>query len=62
MAPTGWPLALMVWAYTLISFCLASAVKIGVYRLLDNRAAYQARHLERVEAHVATSGSKGISQ
>ena len=62
MAPTGWPLALMVWAYTLISFCVASAVKIGVYRLLDNRADYQARHLERVEAAVAHSGPKGISQ
>lgn len=55
MAPTGWTLALMVWAYTLISFCLASAVKIGVYRLLDNRVDYQARHLKRVEGHISTS-------
>jgi len=62
MAPTGWPLALMVWGYTLISFCIASAIKIGVYRLLDNRAIYQSRHLERVEAHVGASGSKGIPQ
>ena len=55
MAPTGWPLALMVWAYALISFCLASLVKIGIYRLLDNRADYQARHLARVEGHISAS-------
>ena len=29
MSPTGWPLALLVWAYTLVSFFVASAVKIG---------------------------------
>ena len=55
MAPTGWPLALMVWAYTIVSFFVASAIKIGVYRLLDHRAADQARHLRRVEASVAAS-------
>ena len=25
MAPTGWPLALLVWAYALVSFMVASA-------------------------------------
>jgi H+-transporting ATPase len=53
MAPSGWPLALMVWAYTIVSFCVASAIKIGVYRLLDHRAANQARHLRRIEGSVA---------
>ena len=53
MAPTGWLLALMVWGYTLVSFAIASAIKIGTYRLLDHRAASQARHLLRVEGHVA---------
>jgi H+-transporting ATPase len=55
MAPTGWPLALMVWAYTLVSFMVASAVKIGTYRLLEHRAEHQARHLTRVESHVSTA-------
>ncbi|PNE09669.1 MAG: hypothetical protein CR217_18850 [Beijerinckiaceae bacterium] len=53
LAPTGWPYALMVWAYALGSFMLASAVKIGTYRLLEHRAEHQARHLTRVESHVA---------
>jgi H+-transporting ATPase len=55
MAPTGWPLALMVWGYALVSFLVASRVKIGAYRLLEQRAAYQERHLGRVESHVGTS-------
>ena len=54
MAPTGWPYALLIWGYTLVSFFVASAIKIGVYRLLDHRAARQARHLHRIEASVAT--------
>jgi H+-transporting ATPase len=53
MAPTGWLLALMVWGYTLVSFLVASMIKIGTYRLLDYRAAHNARHIRRVEAHVA---------
>jgi H+-transporting ATPase len=53
MAPTGWPLALLVWAYALVFFGLASAVKLAVYRLLDHRAARQARHLSQIEGRVA---------
>ena len=53
MAPAGWPYALLIWAYTLVSFFVASAIKIGVYRLLDHRAASQARHLHRIEESVA---------
>ncbi len=49
MASTGWPLALMVWGYTLVSFAVASAIKIGVYRLLKHSPARQSRHLDRVE-------------
>ena len=39
MVPTGWPLALMVWGYSLVSFGVASAIKIAVYRMLDRHAA-----------------------
>ncbi len=53
MAPAGWPYALLIWAYALVSFFVASTIKIGVYRLLDNRAASQARHLHRIERSVA---------
>jgi H+-transporting ATPase len=53
MTPTGWGLALMVWAYALVFFILASAVKIGTYRLLEYRALHHERHLARIESHVA---------
>ena len=53
MAPTGWKLALLVWAYTLVSFLIAMTVKIGVYRMLEDRAARQARHLSRAERRVS---------
>ena len=49
MSPTGWPLALIVWAYALVSFFVASAVKIGVYQMIAHRPGRQARHLARVE-------------
>ncbi|HTO79510.1 MAG TPA: plasma-membrane proton-efflux P-type ATPase [Methylocystis sp.] len=49
MAPTGWPLALIVWAYTLVTFFGASAAKLAAYRLLDYRPVRQAEHLARVE-------------
>ena len=39
----------MVWAYALVSFFVASAVKIGVYRMIAHQPARQARHLARVE-------------
>ncbi|MGX7742038.1 plasma-membrane proton-efflux P-type ATPase [Rhodopseudomonas parapalustris] len=55
MTPTGWQLALMVWAYALTSFAVASIVKVATYRLLDHRGARQARHLRRVEAHVTSA-------
>ncbi len=53
VAPTGWELALMVWGYALISFLVASAIKIGTYRLMEHRAIYQTRYLARIEGHVA---------
>ncbi|HUI21978.1 MAG TPA: plasma-membrane proton-efflux P-type ATPase [Methylocella sp.] len=55
MTPTGWPYALMVWAYTLVSFMVASMIKIGTYGLLEHRARHQACHLTRVESHVAVA-------
>jgi H+-transporting ATPase len=52
MASTGWTLALMVWAYTLVSFMVASMIKIATYQLLDHHPR-QVRHLARIEHHVA---------
>ena len=49
MAPTGWPLVLLVWGYTLVSFFVASAIKAGTYQLLN----HQARHLARLAQHIA---------
>ncbi len=53
MAPTGWLLVLMVWGYTLVSFFVASAIKIGTYRLLHYKTLKHDRHLARIEGHVA---------
>lgn len=53
MAPTGWELALLVWAYALASFLIAGVLKVGLYRLLEYRSARQSRHLARIEHHVA---------
>ncbi len=53
MAPIGWWLALFVWAYTLVSFFVANAVKVGTYRLTGHLVHSHARHLARVEGHVA---------
>jgi H+-transporting ATPase len=49
MSPTGWPLALLIWAYALVSFFVASAVKIGVYGMITHSPGRQARHLARAE-------------
>jgi H+-transporting ATPase len=49
MTATGWPLALLVWGYTLVSFFVASATKIGTYWLLEHSTTWQARHLARIE-------------
>ncbi len=49
MAPIGWGLALFVWAYTIVSFFVANAVKVATHGLLDQRMASHARHLQRVE-------------
>jgi H+-transporting ATPase len=53
MTSTGWPLALMVWGYAIASFAVGSVLKIATYRLLEHRSAHEARHLSRVERHVA---------
>jgi H+-transporting ATPase len=52
VTPTGWPLALMVWGYAIVSFLIASVIKVGTYRLLEHRVYHQERHLARVERHV----------
>ncbi|WP_284052202.1 plasma-membrane proton-efflux P-type ATPase [Stakelama marina] len=53
MQPVGWRLALFVWGYALVSFAIASGLKMVVYSLLDHRARHQARHLSRIEGHLA---------
>jgi H+-transporting ATPase len=52
MAPIGWDLALLVWGYALVFFLIGSAVKIAVYRTLQNHSRRQEQHLARVEGHV----------
>jgi H+-transporting ATPase len=53
MAPIGWWLALFVWGYTLVSFFVANVVKIWAYQLLRHVHPSHARHLARVERHIA---------
>jgi H+-transporting ATPase len=53
MAPIGWRLALFVWGYTIVSFFVANVVKVSAYRLLNNVAPSQVRHLARIERHVS---------
>jgi H+-transporting ATPase len=53
MAPTGWWVALLVWAYTLVSFFVANALKVATYRLIGHLLPWHARHLARIEGHVA---------
>jgi len=38
MEPTEWSYALLVWAYALTAFLIASAIKAVAYRLLGTRA------------------------
>ncbi len=53
MAPIGWWLAAFVWGYTIVSFFVANTVKIMTYRLLGHLVPSHARHLARIEGHVA---------
>ena len=43
----------MVWGYTLVSFFVASAVKIGDLSAARHLVASHVRHLARIEGHVA---------
>ncbi|MDR2013848.1 MAG: plasma-membrane proton-efflux P-type ATPase [Rhodanobacter sp.] len=54
MTPVGWGLALLVWGYALVFFLVASAVKVGAYRLLDRRS--HRAHLDRIERRMAEGG------
>ena len=53
MAPIGWWLAFLVWAYTIVSFFVANVVKVSTYRLLGHLVPSHVRHLARIEGHVA---------
>ena len=44
----------MVWVYALVFFMIASAVKIGIYRLLEYKSLRHEHHLLRIEGHVST--------
>jgi hypothetical protein len=48
--PIGWKYALAVWAYALAWLPIASAVEVGVRRLVDLQAHHQVRNLVRIEA------------
>jgi H+-transporting ATPase len=54
--PIGWTYALAVWGYALAEFLLTSPMKIMAYRLIEHRAEFQARHLERVHRPMHSSG------
>jgi H+-transporting ATPase len=53
MAPTGWWLAALVWAYTIISFVVANALKVATYEMLGHLVPSHVRHLARVERRAA---------
>jgi H+-transporting ATPase len=55
MAPTGWPLVLMVWGYSVVSFMVVSGLKIGTYWLLEHSTGWQARHLAQFERSLRNS-------
>lgn len=45
----GWPLALMVWGFSLLSFTVNATAKVGLVKLMSYRAGHQSRHLDRLE-------------
>jgi H+-transporting ATPase len=53
MAPTGWWVAAIVWAYTIVSFFVANAIKVGTYRLIGHLVPSHVRHLAHIEGHVS---------
>jgi H+-transporting ATPase len=44
MPATGWSLALLVWGYAIVSFALASVVKVATWRGLEHCSRRKARH------------------
>jgi H+-transporting ATPase len=56
MAPIGWGLALMVWAYSLTFFAVACLVKLAVAHRLDTLPRRHADHLARIERHAGAQG------
>jgi len=46
----GWPLALLVWGYSLVEFLINDAGKVILIKLMRYGARYQARHLGRFES------------
>jgi H+-transporting ATPase len=60
MTPTGWPLALMVWGYALVSFLIASVIKVYTYHMLENRIFRHIRHLARIEGDVIARAQSNI--
>ena len=48
----GWPLALLVWGFSLLSFLVNATAKVGLVQLMNYRARQQSRHLHRVESRM----------
>ena len=46
----GWPLALMVWGFSLLSFLVNATAKVALVKLMSYRAHHQSRHLDRMES------------
>ena len=63
MAPTGWPLALLVWGYTLVSFMVASAVRSApcgwsIIAWLGTRIILRASRAMSPDDHGASPGTR----
>jgi H+-transporting ATPase len=56
MAPIGWGLASMVWAYALAWFLFNDFAKVQVYRLISHAGGRENRHLRRVHASLHHHG------
>jgi H+-transporting ATPase len=52
MASIGWPMALLVWGYTIVSFFVANAVKVATYRLIGRIAPSHVRDLAHGAANI----------
>jgi H+-transporting ATPase len=52
IAPIGWQLALLVWAYAMAFFLLTDAAKVKLYRAFDRRLRMLEREAMKIEEHI----------